>query len=79
MAQEEKDTQSAAVMLRSLLNGSTVTVDGEPHRLVSVSRLVELGNDVDFLNCLYAAGVDNWEGHDEARRAYHEQHTEEAP
>ena len=35
--------------------------------LIDVTELEELQNDAKFLNCLYSAGVDNWEGYSEAQ------------
>lgn len=42
----------------------------EVHRLTA--RVAELEADSAFLAALYAAGVDNWEGYDEAREALDE-------
>lgn len=40
--------------------------------LPSPSELREMIDDVVFLECLREAGVDNWEGYDEACRLYRE-------
>lgn len=34
---------------------------------VSIEEYEELVNDQKFLNCLYSAGVDNWEGFEDAK------------
>lgn len=37
---------------------------------ISVDRLNELEDTERFMECLEAAGVDNWEGYDHARDMY---------
>lgn len=39
---------------------------------ISKAELDHLKDEVDFLNCLRAAGVDNWDGYDDAIQIYHE-------
>ena len=39
---------------------------------VSVATYESLYNDQAFLKCLMAAGVDNWDGYNEAVKAYEE-------
>lgn len=58
---------SAAILLKNLVTGTEVSVDGEPHRLVGVEKLDELTRDSDLLCELYTGGVDNWDGFDDAR------------
>lgn len=41
------------------------------------SEYDELQHDSNFLNCLRAAGVDNWDGYDFAREEFNEQFPEE--
>ena len=40
--------------------------DMVPAVLISAEEYESLKADGDLLNCLYSAGVDNWEGYDEA-------------
>lgn len=39
---------------------------------ISQGEYRELKDDQNFLRALQAAGVDNWEGYDEAVEAFHE-------
>ena len=41
--------------------------------LVTEDEYKRLQKDSDFLQCLYAMGLDNWEGYGEARRLQKEQ------
>lgn len=55
---------------------SCVNYEGD-HVTLSAADYAELMADVNFLRCLEAAGVDNWDGYDFAREAYAEQYGEE--
>jgi hypothetical protein len=44
-----------------------VTLNGEVFYLVKAEAWEKLTEEVDWLMCLEAAGVDNWEGYDQAR------------
>lgn len=45
--------------------------------LIDPEELKQLRLDRDFLECLKACGVDNWEGWDYAWEMFHETHPEE--
>ena len=45
----------------------------EGYSLVSTDKLIQLVDDSDFLDCLKSAGVDNWDGYDEAKEMYHDE------
>lgn len=46
------------------------TVRGVPFVCIKKSEYDSLLDDLELLNALRAAGVDNWEGYDEACRIY---------
>lgn len=46
------------------------TADIEEKIEISKEEYVELMDRIDFLECLEAAGVDNWDGYDYARELY---------
>lgn len=50
------------------------TIDPAPEPTVTIkqSEYEELLEDSAFLNALVAAGVDNWDGYDEARESFAE-------
>lgn len=45
-----------------------VTIKGEVFYLVPEAEMNRINDEVDWLMCLDAAGVENWEGYDEARK-----------
>lgn len=49
-----------------LANHKTIEEDGKKSFVVSEEWVKEMIRDAKFLECLYAAGVDNWEGYDAA-------------
>jgi hypothetical protein len=55
-------------LLEDILSGEVETV------VILKEDYVELKRDSEFLEFLEAHGVDNWEGYDDARAAYHELH-----
>ena len=42
---------------------------------ISIEEYDELVADAKFLNCLYSAGVDNWDGFDMAKEMLDDQRT----
>ena len=40
---------------------------------ISAAELAELREDSKFLDCLRAAGVDNWDGYDYAQEIYNDE------
>ena len=43
------------------------------YTLVKTNYLIDLTDDSNFLDCLKFAGVDNWDGYDEAREMYYDE------
>jgi hypothetical protein len=50
------------------LMSDKVTIKGEVFYLVPEARMLKIDEEIDWLMCLEAAGVDNWEGYDSARK-----------
>lgn len=44
---------------------------------ISKAEYDRLKEDSEWLSCLYAAGVDSWEGIDQAREIYQEQNPDD--
>ena len=54
-------------------NESTVL----PTVIISGEEYLEMKRELDFLKCLRGAGVDNWDGYDDAWEAYREIYPED--
>jgi hypothetical protein len=52
--------------------------DGKPTITISLDEYVKLLEDSKFLTCLLGAGVDNWEGYDDAQEMLSEMNEEES-
>lgn len=65
VSQEAYDAMQEKIKrLESIENNQSVLIDA--------GELEDLVNDAKFLNALYAAGVDNWEGYSEAQELLEE-------
>jgi hypothetical protein len=47
-------------------------MENEDNITITVAKYEELKDDALLLSCLFAAGVDNWQGYDDAIEMYHE-------
>lgn len=50
--------------------------ENEIFATLPLNELQELIEESRFLNHLYANGIDNWDGYDEARQSYKKEHTD---
>lgn len=63
-------TQKTELLKKSLTDALNI-LDG--YSLVSTDLLIQLKDDSDFLECLKAMGVDNWDGYDEAKEMFYDE------
>lgn len=52
-------------------------IDGEVYAKVPVEEFMRLATDSEWLSCLEEAGVDNWDGIEEAHKIYNQRREEE--
>lgn len=66
-----RDTLGHATAIADELNASGLLIDPGHQVAITPERLNELKHDEATLDALHAAGVDNWEGYDDALAALH--------
>ena len=58
---------------KNIVDIQNIAKELKDYTLVKTSHLQSLLDDSDFLDCLKSAGVDNWDGYDEAREMYYDE------
>lgn len=58
---------------KNIVDIQSIAKELKDYTLVKTSHLQSLLDDSDFLDCLKSAGVDNWDGYDEARKMYYDE------
>lgn len=58
-------------VLKTSLQEALTSLEG--YSLIKTTQLIQLADDSDFLDCLKAAGVDNWDGYGLAQEMYNDE------
>ena len=72
-------TESLKASIRGLESGNNfikiqeLLANIEGYTLVKTNYLIDLTDDSNFLDCLRAAGVDNWDGYENAQEMFYDE------